>query len=871
MKKSVLLLAIIKFFISFGLYSQTATAPAAGDGSSGNPFQIATWQNLYWISQNSAEWGHSYIQTANIDFNSASPAINTWDSGAGWTPIGNATTKFTGSYNGQYFTITGLYINRSSTDNIGLFGYTNGATISNIGLIGGSVIGKNYVGTLVGANYGATPINNSYNTGTVSGSSQVGGLVGINNDGTITSSYNTGTIGNGVITSSGSYYVGGLVGHNNVGTIRNCYSIGAISGYYGIGGLVGYNNTDGGTVDKCYSTGYISAYTSTIGGLYRYGGLVGDCCSGTVSDSYWDTDSSGTTSSPSGKGTGKTTAEMKSASTFLGGGWDFTLTGNIWAMNGSDNNGYPFLRWQGYTSSHIWLGGTSDWATTGNWSESSLPTASKNVIVPNLTNDPIIAANSSGDCKNLSVESGATFTIQSTASNNGSLMVSGTSTGSITYNRYVTGVDKWHLISSPVGAQDINAFVVTNAANAIATSGSTYGLAPYNNSTPAWGHFNTSTIGSAGSFTAGKGYEVLRTSDGTVAFTGTVASSDVSIGITKNTNAWNLIGNPFPSSINGNSPAHATNNFLTVNTAAIDASYLALYVWDAASSAYLTVNHTYNSSSAFYMAPGQAFFVYSIAGGATVNFTEAMQTHQTGNIFKSGAKPAPSIKLIAERKEGTTSTNITYLEAMTTGLDPGYDAGLFSGGNNSFAVYTHLVGDNTNPVDFDIQCLPANKYDQIIPVGLNAPKNTEVVFRAETMGLPPNVPVYLEDKVTGTFTLLSVPGSFYTVTLSEQSQGIGRFFLHTQSAVPKIGSLDNETNIGIIPLPQNNIIRVIGDFGSDSQLAVFDLTGRKILNRKLNSKEVNDVEMGDLTNGVYVVYISSSAQKVSKKISWVKY
>lgn len=467
-----------------------------------------------------------------------------------------------------------------------------------------------------------------------------------------------------------------------------------------------------------------------------------------------------------------------------------------------------------------------------------------------------------------------TFTINSDATNNGSLILSGASSGNITYNRYVTGVNKWHLVSSPVGTQDINALVVTNVAtNAVAAIDPKYGLAPYNNSTPGWAHYTTGTIGGAGNFIAGQGYEVLRTSDGTVAFTGTVATSDVSIGITKPDapgNAWNLIGNPFPSSINGNSPAHATNNFLTVNTAAIDASYLALYVWDAPSSAYLPVNHTYNSNSAFYVAPGQAFFVYSKAGGATVNFTETMQTHQTGDIFKSGVIPAPSIKLIAGRTEGTTSTNIMYLEAMTTGLDPGYDAGRFSGGNNSFAIYTHLAGDNTNPVDFDIQCLPANKYDQIIPVGLNAPKNTEVVFRAEVMSLPPNVPVYLEDKVTGTFTLLNAPGSFYTVKLSEQNQGTGRFFLHTQSAVPGIGLLDNEADFSIIPRPQNNSIRVIGDFGSDSQLAVYDLTGRKMLNRKLNSTEVNDVEMGNLTSGIYIVYISSSTQKVSRKISWVK-
>ncbi len=342
MKTSLKKILILILSGSFSMLAQTATAPSSGNGTAGSPYQIATWQNLYWISQNSSEWssGKYFIQTANIDLTATDPAINTWNSGAGWSPIGTSTTPFSGNYNGQNYTINGLYINRASTDNIGLFGYTNGASISSVGLTSGSVSGKTNVGTLVGANYGSTPITNSNNTGTVRGSSQVGGLVGNNYNGTITLSYNTGTIGNGIITTSGSSYVGGLVGHNDRGIIRNCYSTGSIDGgYWGVGGLVGYNNTNGGTVDKCYSTGHINAYPNPDPsyGIYRFGGLVGDCCSGPVSNSFWDVETSGTSLSPSGQGTGKTTAQMKTQSTFTNVGWDFTT---IWEMVGTN---YPRL------------------------------------------------------------------------------------------------------------------------------------------------------------------------------------------------------------------------------------------------------------------------------------------------------------------------------------------------------------------------------------------------------------------------------------------------------------------------------------------------------------------------------------------------
>jgi len=172
------------------------------------------------------------LQTADIDLSAASPAINTWDSNQGWTPVGNASTKFIGSYDGQNYSIIGLYIDRQSSDYIGLFGYLDNASISNLGLASGSVKGNNPVGGLAGAVYGSGTVTKCYNKCSVSGSSEVGGLVGRNFDGTISLSYNTGTIGNGIITTSGSAYVGGLVGHNDIGSIVNSYSTGMIDGGY---------------------------------------------------------------------------------------------------------------------------------------------------------------------------------------------------------------------------------------------------------------------------------------------------------------------------------------------------------------------------------------------------------------------------------------------------------------------------------------------------------------------------------------------------------------------------------------------------------------------------------------------------------------
>ncbi len=262
--------------------------------------------------------GH-YALGSNIDASVTSKR----NRGAGFAPVGDNSTNFTGTFDGLGHTITGLYINRPSTDYVGLFGYTNAATIRNVGLVSGSVTGSNYVGGLMGYNYGGT-ISNSYNTGNVTSSgsySYVGGLVGWNH-GAITNSYSTGT----VTGTNHYYYVGGLVGWIS-GTISNSYSTGAVTGTNGVGGLAGVNHYS--TISNSYSTGSVTG-TNGVGGLVGYNNY-----GGAITNSYWDTETSGQTTSDGG--TGLTTVQMKQQASFSG--WDFT---NVWGID--EGASYPYLR-----------------------------------------------------------------------------------------------------------------------------------------------------------------------------------------------------------------------------------------------------------------------------------------------------------------------------------------------------------------------------------------------------------------------------------------------------------------------------------------------------------------------------------------------
>ena len=134
-----------------------------------------------------------------------------------------------------------------------------------------------------------------------------------------------------------------------------------------------------------------------------------------------------------------------------------------------------------------------------------------------------------------------TTTLNSTSNSYSALLVSGSSTGNITYNRYVNTVgveSEWDLVGSPVGSQSISGFVSSNSGS-VATSGSTYALGTYSNASGGgWSNYTTSSgsndVASAGNFPAGTGYQMASASGGTLAFTGTVATSDQTVAITDN-------------------------------------------------------------------------------------------------------------------------------------------------------------------------------------------------------------------------------------------------------------------------------------------------------------------------------------------------
>ncbi len=318
------------FLLLFGIFiiNYTSAFSGSGSGTSASPFNITNCTQLQEMREN---------RTAYYNLGLSLDCIDTvgWNSGAGFAPIGNSTAgiTFTGTFDGQNFTVSNLFISRGSISNIGLFGYLGlGGIIRNVGLANVSLTGSSYVGAVVGYSQGA--VINSFSEGRVSGAAYVGGLVGTQTTGaSISKSYSTCT----VTGTTSNTWAGGLAGNGGSGmAIHDSYATGNVTGVNYVGGLTGQY----GSTARCYATGRVLTTSSSNPGSTNPGGLTG--ANGVGTYSAWDVETSGAWTSSGASG--KNTTQMRTQTTYNPGldvSWDFT---NTWIVNESINNGYPALR-----------------------------------------------------------------------------------------------------------------------------------------------------------------------------------------------------------------------------------------------------------------------------------------------------------------------------------------------------------------------------------------------------------------------------------------------------------------------------------------------------------------------------------------------
>ena len=502
--------------------------------------------------------------------------------------------------------------------------------------------------------------------------------------------------------------------------------------------------------------------------------------------------------------------------------------------------------------------------------------------------------------QNLTIESGASLTIEKTGtatvggnfSNSGTvtmnsdsdefsaIKVSGSTCGNVIYNRFVNiaASDEWDLIGSPVDGLTISSFVSTNTTGTatLATNGSAYAVGYYDNSVDTWTNYTTETVGAAGNFDIGIGYQMGTVSGGTqiLAFTGTISSIDETQSIINNNAAnsgsgrrWNLVANPYPSYINANDDADNTNNFLTSNVSKIDSNFLAIYGWDADGSGYTARGHDYNSNSAVYFAPGQAFMIASDdTTGEYITFTEAMQTVSpaSSDDFISGdvMENTEIFLRLYSYDELIEDAHIKFQDNMTLGLDPGYDLGDFY---QQAAITTRLV-ENDEGFNFAQQQLPISAMENaVIPLVINQAAGQEFRINLHTATIPdPNV--YLEDVEEGTFNNLYEGDFVYTPT--SDLSGVGRFFLHMTADTMSNGEVSTsmlnaykEVNVNYIT------VEGLATQPNETKVRLYNILGTEVLFTTLhNNMGTQTISTVGIATGIYIIKLESGKDRLSKKL-----
>ena len=494
-----------------------------------------------------------------------------------------------------------------------------------------------------------------------------------------------------------------------------------------------------------------------------------------------------------------------------------------------------------------WNGNTSgDWNDATNWSPALVPDGSKDVLIPAVARQPLVnqAMATPAACKNLTIDPGSSVTINAgkaltvygtLANNSGntvlviesgaSLITKGAVTGTATIKQDISGA-KWHFISSPV----------SNATAGIFTGKYLQKLSETTN-------LYTDITSVAEALVAVKGYALWGDNSGfTAQYAGNLNTGNQSAGLTRTAlgvnSGWNLVGNPYPSSIDWDGSGWAKTNLNN-----------AIYIENNGEFATYVSGAGTNGGKRF-IAPGQGFFV-SVAemGPGNLAMNNFVRTHNATTFFKNETMSDSLVRIEVSGNGYTDEAVVRFMPGVTADFDGEYDAlKLFGYNDESAQIYT------LGRVPLTINSVPHGTYE--VPMGIHANRSGTYTLAATHAG--DLADMTLEDTKTGIRTKLPENPYSFTFETGENEQ---RFILHFKALSPT--GIDKAENsfAAVYSYSHNVHINLKDNVKGDIQ--VYTMAGQLVAT-KTSAKGMNTISLP--VTGIYIVRVITADNTMVKKI-----
>jgi hypothetical protein len=486
------------------------------------------------------------------------------------------------------------------------------------------------------------------------------------------------------------------------------------------------------------------------------------------------------------------------------------------------------------TEAITWDGSEStDWATAENWNSGGIPSASDNLIIADVANDPVISSGTGASCNNLTINSGASLTVNS----GGSLITNGTITnnGTIPVNQTIAEDGHWHLIAMPNNNTTANEF------------NGMY-LQQWDEPSASWADITDP----ATALTPVKGYSLWSPSaKGSFTYTGTPNTGNQSIAITANGsggsyNGANLLGNPYPSSIDWDG---------------LRTTYGAVYYWNG--TAYVSWNN--GGDGVQYVPPMQGFFIVADAEMITstsgfFNLNNTNRTHSGATAFyKSGDSKPVHNGLVLQATNGSYNDELWIMLNDQAGEDFELqnDAWKFKTGTPGISQLWSVCGDGELSID-------ARPYQETIQLGFA--NDQSGIYSISLKAIEGIGQATLEDTKTSTFHDLAKDMYEFAWDITDDEK---RFKLHLNAVGIEETSISGSNILiyaadGQIFIKNGNDVETHGR-ASLQHVTVSDVMGRVVLQQEIPEGDLVAIPV-NLQTGVYVVTVQNGSEIKSEKV-----